>query len=284
MARTLQQIYNAVITEKQTLSSLDGLTPNPETYTSLLSSLASSSKVAVWRLIMWIMAVSIWIHEQLFEEHKVDVEARAAEIIPGTVRWYRDQALLYQHGDDLTWDGDKYVYDPIDSASKIITRASAQEVGGQVRVKVAKGSTPEALSTPEKDAFTAYMNLIKFAGTDLAVISKDADYLNIELDLYYDPLVLDADGQSLAESGIYPVEDAINTYIANLPFNGFLVRNELIDAIQAAEGVVDVKITTLQAKFGALAYSDIDVKYQPDAGYLQIDPALTLADQITYTT
>lgn len=267
------------------MATLTGLQPDPDDAQTFLEDLTSTSKVAIWRLMFSVHATGIWLHEQLFDQHKADVEARAAEIIPGTVRWYADQAKLFQYGDDLTWDGSKYVYDPVDASAQIVERSAAGVAGSQVRIKVAKlsGGSPVKLDPAEKTAFEAYMDLIKFAGTNVAVISKDGDTLHVELDLYYDPLVLASDGEDLDNPGTYPVEDAINDYIASLPFDGYLTRNALIDAIQAAAGVDDLKITTLEAKYGALPYSAIDVEYQPDAGYLEIDAAYPLNTSITYT-
>ena len=285
MARTIQQIYDAIIAEKETLTTLNELQPNTDNAQTLLSDLTSSSKVAKWRLMFWVVAAAIYLHEVVFDKHKAEVEAIADNLITGTARWYQEQSLLYQHGDALDFVNNKYVYSPINEANQIIKRAAALEVGGIVRIKVAKldsNSLPTALSSAEKTGFSTYVGQIKFAGTNVSITSNAADLLKIEYDIVYDPLVLDSTGQLIAESGTYPVVDAINTFIQNLPFNGVLNLTALTDAIQGAKGVVDPVLNSAEAKYGSLAYSTINKNYTADAGHMVIDPANPLSNTLTY--
>src|SRR5690606_37796732 len=101
--------------------------------------------------------------------------------------------------------------------------------GGQVVIKIAKlsGTTPVPLSAGELSAFDAYINQVKFAGTNILTISRTADLLKIYYDITYDPLVLTPSGESINTPGVYPVEAAINNYISNLPFNGILNLTKL---------------------------------------------------------
>jgi len=64
-----------------------------------------------------------------------------------------------------------------------------------------------------------------------------------------------------------------------------LVLTKLIDAVQAANGVVDCFITLAEAKAaGALSYTNIvpSNEYETNAGYLEIDSAFPLSSAITY--
>jgi len=285
MARTIQVIYDAIITEKETFSSLDTLVPNPDTSQTFLSDLNSTSKVAIWRLLCWLMAVAIWTHEKLFDQHTAEVEERAQELIPGTLRWYTDQSKLFQNGYDLTWDGDKYIYEDTTStdavAAQIVTQASATEVSGQVIIKVAKGDVGSlsALSAGEKVSFDSYVDQIKFAGTNTDIISETADILRVGYTITYDPLVLDSSGVLIADGVTLPVEVAIEGYIQALPFdNDFSVMN-LTDAIQEASGVLNAVCTAANATYGAIPFPGEDIladpeqKYSPRAGYLDNDAA-----------
>ncbi len=284
MAREIKTIYNEMIAEKATMSSLNGLQPSTDTATNLLNDLSSGSKVARWRLLFYVIAVGIWIHEKIFDTHKADIEKRAAELYVGTVVWYHAQCFLFQFGDTLTWNGTKYNYPTITPANQIIKRASVTEVSGQLVVKVAKlsGSLPVKLTTTELSAFTAYLTLIKFAGTNTAVVSRDADLLKIYYTVKYDPLVLSASGELLSTAGVYPVQDAINNYIQNLPFDGNLNLTQLTDEIQKAQGVIDPVIGLAEAKYGTLPYSTIVNNYNADAGHMAIDAAFPLSTTITY--
>ena len=103
MARTVQQIYDEMIAEKESMAVLNTLQPNTDSAQTLLSDLTSSSKVAVWRLIFFVMAVGIWTVEKLFDEHVIWIENRATEMIVGTAVWCRVQAMEYKQGESLSY-------------------------------------------------------------------------------------------------------------------------------------------------------------------------------------
>lgn len=290
MARTIQEIYDEIITEKETFSSLNSLVPNPDTAQTFLTDLTSSSKVAFWRLIFWVMAVAIWSHEQIFEQHKLEIEARGDELITGTKRWYRNEVLNFQYGDSLIWDSTnlKYKYADGSTGPKIVTNASVLEVGAQLRIKVAKddgagGLTP--LSATEETAFETYVNKIKFAGTNISITNINADFLKIVLNISYDPLTLSSTGELISTPGTFPVIDAVNNYITGLPFDGVFNLTKFIDAVQLADGVIDAYLTSSEAKSGAGSYASTGQNYTANAGYLQIDPSFPLTDPtvIIYT-
>ncbi len=285
MARTIAQIYDAMITEKETFASLDGLTPKPDDSQTFLADLSTTSKVAIWRLMFWVVAVAIWAHEMVFDEHEAEVEATAAALIPGTAQWLQGEMFKFQFGDTLQFIDGKFQYPIIDLTKQIIKRVAIVETLGQVRVKVAKldvSDDPEKLDAAEESAADTYLNQIKFAGTNTALITKDADLLKVAYDIHYDPQVLDSAGESIADPGTFPVVDAINGYIQELPFNGALNLTEMTDAVQAADGVVDPVLTLAEAKFGAIPYATIVREYVADAGHMKIDPGFPLSTQITY--
>ena len=283
MARTIQQIYDEIITEKETFSSLDALVPNPETSQTFLQDLTSASKVAIWRLMFWVVAFEVWTHEQLFVQHVNQVEERAKEITPGVTRWYVNESLKFQNGDELVWDGEKFIYEDTTSAEaiakQIIEQASARDLNQVVTIKVAKDDGSgglEKLTAAEKTAFESYVDQFKIAGTKTLVITDDPDTLKTAYTIQYDPLVMKADG-TLIEDGSSPVQEAIDGYIEGLPFDSTFRVQDLTDAIQAARGVVNAVADVVEAKFGALAFSDILLvqtqDYLPNAGYLVTDPS-----------
>ena len=294
MSRTIKEIYDSVITEKETFSSLDELVPNPDTSQTFLSDLSSTSKVAIWRLIVWIVSFAIWTHEQIFDQHTAQIETRALEIVPGVARWYKNQSLLFQYGYDLVWNGDKYVYEDTTSvaavASKIITQAAAIDVNTQVEIKVAKGDigSLEALLPAEKLAFDAYMDKIQFGGVSVLKISTTSDFLKLYYTVEYDPLVLGSTGLLLSDGATRPVDVAILNYVQALPFNADLKITLLTDAVQQAEGVLNVVVSDAQgSNNGGSTYTDILASstntYASYAGYMIIDPSYQLTSTITYT-
>lgn len=292
MSRTINTIYNEIITEKETFTSLDGLEPVPDEAQTLLANLTTASKVAVWRLIFYVVAFAIWIHESLFDSFKYEVEVRVLEIISGVLRWYVSQCKAFQFGDDLIWTGEKYEYADIISsdaiAKQIVTHAAANETNGTIVIKIAKTTSGvlAKLSVAEKAAFAAYVDKIKFAGTITQIISEDNDLLWIGATIYYDPLVLDSSGTLLSDGTTKPVEVAISGYIQGLPFDGIFTVAELVDAIQLAEGVVNIVVTICKGKYTGIAYIDIlnvtSQTYSARAGYMDIDLTYPLSGTLTY--
>src|SRR5690606_22382174 len=97
-----------------------------------------------------------------------------SQLYVGTLIWYRQQCFEFQYGDSLTWNGNKYVYAVPNTLKQIIKRAAVVDSGGQVVIKIAKlsGTTPVPLSAGELSAFDAYINQVKFAGTNILTISR----------------------------------------------------------------------------------------------------------------
>ena len=286
MSRTLETIYDELIAEKESLSELNGLTPvGTASFSELLATLTSTSTAAVWRLWLWIVAFAVWTHESLWDLAKEELAAVEASLHPGTARWYHLKALAYQHGDSLTWDGDAYVYDPVDLTARVVEVASVTVSGGVVRVKVSKldgDDLPTPLSAAEETGFESYMDEIKIAGTPLLVINLEPDKFKFYGKVVYDPAVLAPDGSLLSDPSSYPVHDAVNSYLAGLPFDGLFRTNHLVDAMQAVDGVIDPIVTTISAAIGAGAYSVIIDEYVPAAGSLKVDAAFPLSTTLTY--
>ncbi len=270
MARSIQVIFDALVADKEAREELDGLT--------------STSRTALWRMWLWIVAAAMHIHEQLWDAFKAEVEDIAARAIPGSLRWYADRAKEFQFGYNLVMDLATYRYFYIDTesdaaiASRIVTQVSVQEVFTSgftgVRVKAAKGEAGdlEPLTNEERTAFEFYMQRIRFAGVAMDVISTTADDVKANLRIYYD--------------GVLPltqveeaVETALQAYLNGIPFDGLLNRNAFIDALQAMPEVVDVEVFSLQAKpNGSSSWSEVVRAYAPVSGYYALasfgtDPA-----------
>lgn len=285
-ARTLTQIYDEMIAEKNTFANLQVLQPNADSFQTFLQSLTSRSKVAVWRLIFYIVALAIWTHEKLLDVQSAEVEQRALDTVPMTVRWYRDKALEFQPGDQLTWDGKKYVYSPVDITNRLVVYAAAIESNLQVILKVAKvtSGVPDALSATELVQFEQYMELQQPAGVNLSIISQASDEVDMTIQIFYDPLLINSSGQLISDPTQYPAEDAIEAYLADLGttnFNGKLRVIDLVDKIQVATGVSNVIVTavdvTSPAAFDVMAATGRE--YQSVAGHM-IAGTLTM----TYTS
>ncbi|MFK5855369.1 MAG: hypothetical protein QM503_04495 [Bacteroidota bacterium] len=292
--RTLAEIYDQIALEKANMSTLNSWytdTNNTSTvlddHQTLLEDLGSSSKVAIWRLLIWIVAVAIFIHEGLWFVFKGEVEADIARHMPHGERWYQEESLKFQYGDQLVWNTAtrRYEYETYDANKLIIKRAATESNNGMVAIKVATllNGDLAPLSTLQKIAFQAFWSRYRDAGVVINIITANPDLLKLSHQIYYDPLVLSSDGSLISDSSVKPVEDAINSYIATLDFNGRFSLEHCDAAIRAAEGVVDFKRLSADSKYGANNYSSIDVSIIAYSGYFIIDPDNTLTDLITYT-
>lgn len=285
MARRIQEIYDEMASAKLAMLQLNMLQPNIDSAQTFLQDITSASKVAVWRTAFFIMAVGIWSLEELFADHKAWIEKRAAEIRPGVLPWYRELGLAFQYGDVLIWDGKRYKYATVNPALQIVKLCSVNEVGAQVVMKIAKvdpDGIPEPLTVPELNAFKAYMKKVKIAGVVVSTISREPDLMKVHYKIYYDPLLMNASGELLSDPSIKPAEIAINNFIKGLPFDGKYTPTSQTDKLQQAIGIVDPVYQTAEVKYGTNPYAAIGDQYNPDAGYLKIDPAYPLSDTLTY--
>lgn len=260
MARSISEIQQSIISAKSADSNLAGLT--------------STSNVAIWMLWTYIVAVCQWTLENLFDAHKNEVTEILKAQKPHTLQWYVTMAKLFQYGETLTPYSDTYsVVPPADPTVLVVQFAAAVELTSMVRIKVAKqvGGILAPISAPELTAFSAYMNRIKDAGVRLQLTSANPDNLQLALNIFYDPLVVDSTGSRLDGTSSTPVQDEINRFLENLPFNGLFVLNFLIEALQAIDGVRIVQVVNAQANYGITSYVPILVEYLPDAGYMVLD-------------
>lgn len=272
MARSIQEIFDAIVAEKEAQGTLSGLLPANTSHADLLADITSNSKVAIWRLWAHVVAVACFVEESLWDAFKVELEAIAASAPAGTTRWYRDRILEFQFGDQLEYISNRYRYAVEDLTKRIVALCAVTERNdGLVLVKAAKlvNDVPTQLDAAEKTALEAYARLIKFAGVRLTVISEPADILRLVYDIHYDAQVPLATVQN-------DVAEAIDNHIENLPFDGILSITRLTDAIQAVSSVVDpFFISATGTEVGSTPESIVR-EYNSTAGYLTInDPVST---------
>ncbi|MDI5894405.1 nucleotidyltransferase [Flavobacterium algoritolerans] len=246
-----------------------------------LAELNSQSKVSIYRLIVFIVAFSIWVLENLFDTHKKEVDDIIEAKMPHRPSWYRTKAKAFQYGFALITDTDNYdntgYTDDQVFNSKIIKYAAVTPSAGQILIKIAtEAAGVLAPITPEQKAsFDAYILEIADCGVKYIVVNHLPDILLLNLQIFRDPLVLDSTGMSII-NGNYPVQDAINEYMKELPFNGELVLAHFIDKLQKAEGVVIPHIINAESQaidINTNEYLDaepINVKTVPVSGYFTI--------------
>ncbi|MFC0344060.1 nucleotidyltransferase [Epilithonimonas hispanica] len=278
MARSVDVIYADLLAKKEADENLNAL--------------SSTSKVAIWRLWLWIFAYGSFILETIFDTHKAEVSEALTQLKPHTLRWYRNKVLQFQFCFDLIEDSDVFdngsATDEEIEASKIIKYSAVTESTTESRL-IVKIATEDAngVLAPIPDevypSFSAYMEEIKDAGVKITVINYLPDILRLQMQIYYDPLLLTADGVYI-RTGRKPVEDALNEFMKELPFNGELILASLVDKLQVTEGVKIPHLVNAQSKWigaGGISYGNFEniaVKKIPTSGYFQIENF----DNITY--
>lgn len=227
----------------------------------------------------------IWVLEILFDLHKSEVDTVLSELKPHTQTWYRNAARKFRYGYPLIIDSDKYdntgLTEEAISESHIIKYAAVGESVGvtnsRLILKVATeiNGKLQPITLEQRNSFSAYMAEIKDAGVPISIINYLPDRLYLSLVIYYDPLVLTANGNSIVDGG-RPVETALEAYMKDLPFNGELVLVHLIDKLQAVHGVaipdlLHAETSWIDAEtnnYGGI--ETIDVKRIPESGYFEI--------------
>lgn len=207
--------------------------------------LTSTSKRAIYRLWTYIVAVAINALEQLMDIFTADVEATAAAAAPATPSWLQAQIFKFQYDANVPQVVQLINFAPaypvVDESLQIITRCSVTtNLSNNVLVKVATGEPPAALSSPQLASLQSYLAEIGIAGVVYNVISSAADKLYVQANVYYQgqySAVIKAD-----------VIQAIDNYLASIPFNGQVKITDIEDAITSVEGVTDVVLVNVRAR------------------------------------
>jgi hypothetical protein len=238
MARTLEQIQASIIANIQS---------TPE-----LAEANSTSTRAIWRLFSYVIAVAILILEQIIDVFKAENETTIASAIPNTASWLTKKVFEFQYSatnPQIIQLNNLIPYYPVvDKSLRIITRCSVvTTISNKVNIKIAKSEPPVALTSAELSALQGYINNVGVAGVQYTCLSTDADRVYISGDIFYD-------GQySSTIQGT--VINAINTFLASLPFNGQLKISDLELAIRNITGVNDLLIKDIKVRPSTTAFA-----------------------------
>lgn len=277
MARELEEIQESILNHKAATDSLSPLEVLTNREQNTLDGLTSTSKVALWRLWVYIVAMAHFAVETLFDTFKIQIQSLIDLNQIHTSIWYRERVLEYQHGFPFEQETGSYNNIGVDTglinASLIISSASVEELAGRLKIKVAKTENNKLapLSPEELLGLSVYLEKVKDAGNRLLIISREPDELQLNLDILFDPLVLDGNGARLDGTNDDPVGEAIEAYLSNLEFNGEFIVKNLEDRLEAVEGVVIADTQSSSARFGTNLFQEIDKTYISDAGYMILD-------------
>ena len=276
MARTVAQIKQSMLDAKNA--------------DSTLSTLTSTSQTAKWNLYYFIVASCIAIFEQLQDIFKTELETIASTAAPSTPQWTRNKVLKFQNGDIAELDTTTFTveYPTINTANQILTRCAVITAPNRtVLIKVAKGNPPTPVSILELASLQRYVETFNPAGIAFTIINENSDKMEVAATIYYN-------GQYSAVISTNVIA-ALNNYMANLPFNGVISTQAVVDAIQAVDGVISVSLARILVRKHSVAYgagvtlynlsTGVDaVQYQTIAGYVvqETTATHTFNDTLTY--
>ena len=277
MARSINEIQAAIIATVQA---------QPE-----LAAANSTSKRAIWRLWTFVVAVAINLLEQLQDIFQTEIEATVALSAPQTAQWVQDRVLKFQY--DATNPQIVQLvnlvpqYPVVNANLRIVTRCSVKStLSNQVQIKVAKSEPPAPLTGTEASALQSYVDIIGVAGVEYLVTSTDSDKLFVQAQIYYN-------GQYSAVIQANVIQ-AIEGYLAQIPFDGTLKLLDLEIAVRNVTGVTDIVMNNIRARKDADALTAatylvqanevIARKWATVSGYIVGETTIgnTLADTLTF--
>jgi hypothetical protein len=232
------------------------------------------SRAGVENIMFYCVAACCWSIEKLFDLHLTEVKDIIDELKPHSLRWYASKSKSFMAGKELVPDTDYYdtsgMSDGQIEAARAIKYVAAMERSAVIYLKIAgdKNGTPEPVEQDVLEGFKEYIREVKDAGVVIEIVNKPAEHFRLQMKLYYNPMVLNGNGQSF--SGTYPVQDTIKHFIRNLPFNGEYRNSALVDELQKIEGVVIPEITLVKTSRDGIKWETVDVMAIPLSGYYRI--------------
>lgn len=284
MFKTIIEIYNYILDLK-----------NKNT---VLSEVNSASKTSLWRQFLEVVSTAYWAFVSVRDLHDKETEFLIQEQKVPNLRWYRNKALSFQYGFDVETDTDVFKktiqVDGVDveateeqiEASKVIKYCAVDRKvianRASLIIKIAGEENGEIVQTSDdvKEALKKWFEVdgAAAAGDVFTYINYKGDILSFSVDVYINPLVLMSDGRHKINLN-YPVEDAIKTYLKNLPFNGEFDVQKFEAAILATEGVLKLKTNKVESKWIVASGGDADgygllqpipVYKIPESGYFKV--------------
>ena len=236
------------------------------------------SKASIESILFFAIAESQDVNFQMMDEKKSEINALLNSYRPHRPNWYAAKALLFQFGINLIPDTDYYdnsnrTIEEIE-AMQIVKYAAATETADKsityIKVATETNGQKQPLNQAQLTAFKQYISDISDAGVRIVVINDIADDMQLQIDIYYNALILDSSGKRLDGSTDTPVQDAIRNYMQNLEFNGMYKNVSLIDTLQKVDGVEIPELKHAASKYGNYSFTPINAREVAHAGYYQI--------------
>ena len=229
MARSISEIESQIVSDVK----------------SNIPELTSTSKRSIWGLWCYVYALCISTFEQLLDIFKSNTENTVANAIPLTAQWLQNKVFEFQYDatNPQVLQLINFVpqYSVINTSLRIVSRCSVKtDISNIVKIKVATGNTPAALSSLQISALQSYINTLGTAGIKYIVTSTNSDKIYIAADIYYQGVY-----SSVISANVIA---AINNYFSSIPFDGAVKLSDLENAIRNTTGVNDCVLKNVSAR------------------------------------
>lgn len=200
MAQTISEIYaiiinevkNQSVTQEQLKDELKDYPNAIDRQRQKLAGLTSNSKVSLWRLWAFVMAVICWIQQVLFDKAKEEITVLANTGIRDAEAAFLNEIRLFEYPGTPIIHPETYQVQFFESkpALQIIknTAITTDSLGVSL-VKVAKDDgtgTLIKLSDLEKDKLIEYAKMIQPVGSNVQIISTEPDKIKLKIKIWVD--------------------------------------------------------------------------------------------------
>lgn len=274
--RSINDIFQELLTEKETFATLSGLIGSDITDENTLILAMNNGKAPEWVLWLYNMAVATHITEVAAKTSVDEITSIVTNSKVPVAQWYITKALEFQYGDVVEVNPLTYAvaYPTLDESKQIIGAVTTLDSQNCLTLKVRKKDY-SLMTADELSSFTAYMQRVKAAGTQIAIENYDGDLFTFNMDIVYDGNY----GISLIKSS---VEQAITDYLLNLGTSSKFLTNELVNRLQAIKGVIDPRMIESKVVNAVGVMVAFNYEYLTGAGWGQINPSTPLSTTLNY--
>lgn len=200
MAQTISEIYaiiinevkNQTVTQEQLKDELKDYPNAIDRQRQKLAGLTSNSKVSLWRLWAFVMAVICWIQQVLFDKAKEEITVLANTGIRDAEAAFLNEIRLFEYPGTPIIHPTTYQVQFFESNPDlriIRTAAITTDSLGLSLVKVSKDDgtgTLIKLSDLEKGKLIEYAEMIQPVGSNVQIFSTDPDTIKFKLKIWVD--------------------------------------------------------------------------------------------------
>lgn len=274
--KSIDTIFQELLTEKQTLATLNGLSDEGITDENSLITQLTNGLVPEWILWLYNFAVSTNITHISMQTAIDDITSIIENQIAYTANWYITKSLEFEYGNTLTVNPITYMpyYASSNPLNRIIASCTTRDVGNKLILKVRRTNNT-LLSVDELSSYNSYLSKIKPAGTQIEVQNFNPDELTLNMTILYK-------GNMSLSKVKSDVESVINDYLNNIEYDSYFVTSSLINKLQEITYLVDVRFNSASAINSLGVNTSFTHDYLSNAGYMKINPLTPLSTSITY--